>query len=83
MEYVTKVEFESFFRSCHMGPSRTSNWFYLNYPKDRDIIYLYYYSIKKKWTIKPTFGFNRKKPKEVNRVLNNERYLKSISLFPE
>lgn len=42
-----KVEFESFFIdwSCHIGPSRTSNWFDLNYPKDRDIIYLYYYII--------------------------------------
>lgn len=63
-----KVEFESFFIdwSCHICPSRTSNWFDLNYPKDRDIIYLYYFIIfDKKWTIKPIFGFNRKKPKEV------------------
>lgn len=32
-------------RSCHIGPSRTSNCFDLNYPEDA--LYIYIYIIKK------------------------------------
>jgi hypothetical protein len=36
MEYMTKVECWniSIDRSCHIGPSQTSNCFNLNYPED-------------------------------------------------
>ena len=36
MEYMTKVECWSISidRSCHIGPSQTSNCFDLNYPED-------------------------------------------------
>ena len=42
MEYMTKVECWSISidRSCHIGPSRTSNWFDLNYPEDT--LYIFY-----------------------------------------
>jgi hypothetical protein len=41
MEYMTKVECWSISidRSCHIGPSRTSNCFDLNYPEDTLYIY--------------------------------------------
>nr|QVV41431.1 hypothetical protein [Bridelia tomentosa] len=42
-------------RSCHIGPSRTSNCFDLNYPEDA----LYIYIIKKYIYIKPISRFNR------------------------
>lgn len=48
MEYMTKVEYWSISidRSCHIGPSRTSNCFDLNYPEDALHI-LILYQIKK------------------------------------
>ena len=62
MEYMTKAESWSISidRSCHIGPSRTSNCFDLNYPEDAlsyisyisyiyiiNIIYLIYQNISK------------------------------------
>lgn len=51
---MTKVECWSISidRSCHIGPSQTSNCFDLNYPGDT----LY---ISKRCTIKPISRFNR------------------------
>lgn len=73
MEYMTKVEFWSISidRSCHIGPSRTSNCFDLNYPEDT----LY---ISKRCTIKPISRFNRS-PKKLIWYPNNDRYVKSRS----
>ncbi len=56
MEYMTKVECWSIAidRSCHIGPSRTSNCFDFYFPEDA--LYLY---IPKRWTIKLISRFNR------------------------
>ncbi|CAL9222139.1 unnamed protein product [Arabidopsis halleri] len=43
--------------------------------------YIYINIISKRWTIKPISRFNRSPTKEVNRVPNNERYVKSRSDF--
>jgi hypothetical protein len=59
MEYMAKVECRSIFidRSCHIGPSQTSNCFDLNYPEDALYIYIYIYIYK--WTIKHSSRFNK------------------------
>ena len=74
MEYMTKVEFWSISidRSCHIGPSRTSNCFDLNYPEDT----LY---ISKRCTIKPISRFNRSPKKKWIWYPNTDRYVKSRS----
>ena len=56
MEYMTRVECWSIAidRSCHIGPSRTSNCFDFHFPEDA--LYLY---IPKRWTIKLISRFNR------------------------
>ena len=68
-------------RSCHIGPSRTSNCFDLNYPEDTLYIIYQHIStiyISKRCTIKPISRFNRS-PKKFIWYPNNDRYVKSGS----
>lgn len=76
MEYMTKVECWSISidRSCHIGPSRTSNCFDLNYPEDA--LYILYQKDGQSNLFLDSIEAQRG---EFNRVLNNERYVKNRS----
>lgn len=75
MEYMTKVECWSISidRSCRIGPSWTSNCFDLNYPENA--LYIY----QKDGQSNLFLDSIEAQRKEVNRVPNNERYVKSRS----
>ena len=76
MEYMTKVECWSISidRSCHIGPSRTSNCFDLNYPEDA--LYILYQKDGQSNLFLDSIEAQRG---EFNRVLNNEIYVKNRS----